>query len=255
MANRHQITAAEILPRAEYAKIRAEERRRMAALKRNRRVEIGPFVTFHFESHDTMRHQVQEMCWIENGGAEQIPEELAAYNPLVPQGAELVATFMIEIDDPVRRKRILGGLGGIEETAFLRLFDETVTAHPEADQDRTTEEGKASSVQFVHFPPYPGPDRPVPHPGRRGGARPRAPGITAIWRCCRRRCGRNWRATWTDAGPVSTIDAADQNAKNYSLEQAKRKPHIPGAAAQPAPRGPGFGPFTEPLHSRDGSAC
>ena len=152
MPNRHEITAADILPREDYAHIRLEERRRMAAVKRNRRVEVGPFVTFHFENWDTMRHQVQEMCWIENGGPEQIPEELAAYNPLVPKGAELVATFMIEIDDPDRRKRILGGLGGIEETPFIRMDGSTVTAQPETDQDRTTTQGKASSVQFVHFP-------------------------------------------------------------------------------------------------------
>jgi hypothetical protein len=152
MTGKHEITAADILPRAEYARIRPEERRRMAALKRNRRVKVGPHVTFYFENRDIMRHQIQEMCWIENGGAEQIPDELAAYNPLVPQGAELVATFMIEIDDPERRKRVLGRLGGIEETAFLRIFGETVQGVPESDQDRTTAEGKASSVQFVHFP-------------------------------------------------------------------------------------------------------
>lgn len=152
MANRHELTASDILPRAEYARIRNEERRRIAALKRNRRVEVGPFVTFYFESWDTMRHQVHEMCWIENGGPEQVPDELEAYNPLIPKGSELVATFMIEIDDPDRRKRVLGTLGGIEETVFIRLGEETITARPETDQDRTTAEGKASSVQFVHFP-------------------------------------------------------------------------------------------------------
>jgi len=152
MANRHEITAADILPRADYARIRAERRRRIAAIKRNRRVEVGPFVTFHFENYDTMLHQVHEMCWIENGGPEQVPDELAAYNPLVPKGSELVATFMIEIDDVERRKRLLARLGGIEETAFIRVFGETIQGVPETDQDRTTAEGKASSVQFVHFP-------------------------------------------------------------------------------------------------------
>lgn len=152
MANRHAITEADILPRAEYAKIRNEQRRRMTEVKRNRRIEVGPHVTFYFESFETMRHQVHEMCWIENGGPEQVPDELAAYNPLIPQGKELVATFMIEIDDPDRRRRILGRLGGIEETAFIRVFGETIHALPETDQDRTTAEGKASSVQFVHFP-------------------------------------------------------------------------------------------------------
>jgi len=152
MARRHELTAADILPRAEYAKIRTEERRRMTALKRHRRVEVGPFVTFYFENRETMRHQIHEMCWIENGGPDQVPDELAAYNPLIPQGSELVATFMIEIDDPERRKRILTRLGGIEEASFIRIFGETIHGLPETDQDRTTAEGKASSVQFVHFP-------------------------------------------------------------------------------------------------------
>ena len=151
MTNRHAITAADILPRADYAAVRAERRRAMAALKRNRRLEVGPHVTFYFESFETMRHQVQEMCWIENGGEAQVPDELAAYNPLVPQGSELVATFMIDIDDLERRKRVLERLCGIEETAFIRVFGETVQGRPETDQDRTTAEGKASSVQFVHF--------------------------------------------------------------------------------------------------------
>jgi hypothetical protein len=152
MMPKHELVAADILPVAEYAKQRTEHRRRVAALKRDRRIEVGPYVTFYFESYDTMWLQVQEMVYIEKGGAAQVPDELAAYNPLVPKGNELVATFMIEIDEPDRRQRILGTLGGIEETAFLRVAGETIKALAEADQDRTTAEGKASSVQFVHFP-------------------------------------------------------------------------------------------------------
>jgi hypothetical protein len=152
MANKHEITAADILPLAEYAKVRAETRRRMAERKKQRRVEVGPHVTFYFESYDTMWLQVQEMLHIEKGGAEQLADELAAYNPLVPNGSELVATFMIEIDDPERRKRILGRLGGIEETSFIQIGAEKIPGRCEADLDRTTAEGKASSVQFVHFP-------------------------------------------------------------------------------------------------------
>ncbi len=151
MANKHAIEATDILPMSEYAGARAEWRRRMTAIKRRRRIEVGPYVTFYFESWQTMWHQVHEMLFIEKGGDAQLPDELAAYNPLVPQGNELTATFMIEIDDPDRRKRILGGLGGIEDTAFLRFAGHEVKASPEADQDRTTAEGKASSVQFVHF--------------------------------------------------------------------------------------------------------
>jgi hypothetical protein len=152
MPSKHELTAAEILPWAEYAKARAEHRSRVSAIKRNRRVEVGPHVTFYFECFDTMWLQVQEMLHIEKGGAEQLKDELAAYNPLIPKGRELVATFMIEIDDPLRRARVLAGLGGIEETAFFQLGASKIPALPEADQDRTTAEGKASSVQFVHFP-------------------------------------------------------------------------------------------------------
>ena len=152
MPSKHELTAAEILPWAEYAKARAEHRSRVSAIKRNRRVEVGPHVTFYFESFDTMWLQVQEMLHIEKGGAEQLKDELAAYNPLIPKGRELVATFMIEIDDPLRRARVLAGLGGIEEPAFFQLGASKIPALPEADQDRTTAEGKASSVQFVHFP-------------------------------------------------------------------------------------------------------
>ena len=146
------ITEADILDPAEYARTRAGRRREASALKRRRRIEVGPYITFYFESYDTMWLQVHEMLHIERGGEAQIADELEAYNPLIPQGAELVATFMIEIDDEIRRKRVLGGLGGIEDTAFFRIGDWTIRGTPEADTDRTTAEGKASSVQFVHFP-------------------------------------------------------------------------------------------------------
>lgn len=152
MTKRHELTRADILPWAEYAKGRAEHRRRITAIKRNRRVEVGPYVTFYFESFDTMWLQVQEMLHIERGGEAQIPEEIAAYNPLIPKGRELVATFMIEIDDHLRRARVLAGLGGIEETAFIEVGGLRIAGKAETDQDRTTAEGKASSVQFVHFP-------------------------------------------------------------------------------------------------------
>jgi hypothetical protein len=152
MTSRHELTPADILPWAEYAKDRAEHRKRLTAIKRNRRVEVGPYVTFYFENFDTMWLQVQEMLHIEKGGEAQITDELAAYNPLIPKGNELVATFMIEIDDALRRARVLAQLGGVEETASIEVGGERVAGKAEQDQDRTTAEGKASSVQFVHFP-------------------------------------------------------------------------------------------------------
>ena len=152
MAPKHEITPADLIPIAEYAKDRKERRSAMSALKRNRRVEVGPFATFYFECYDTMWHQIHEMLYIEKGGEEQVPDELRAYNPLVPKGEELVATVMFEIDDPKRRAQVLARLGGVEETATITFAGETVKGVPEADIDRTTAAGKASSVQFIHFP-------------------------------------------------------------------------------------------------------
>ncbi|MFI4987339.1 MAG: DUF3501 family protein [Alphaproteobacteria bacterium] len=156
MAAKRELVAADLMPMAEYAKVRRAERLRIVELKRRRRVEVGPFATFNFECYDTMRQQVHEMLFVEKGGAEQVPGELAAYNPLVPKGTELVATLMIEIDEPARREQVLARLGGFEETASLRIAGEVVKGVAEADQERTTEEGKASSVQFVHFRLTPG---------------------------------------------------------------------------------------------------
>ena len=147
-----KIIESDILPLAEYTKVRAERRRAVTQVKKTRRLEVGPFATFYFESFDTMLHQVQEMLFIEKGGAEQIPDELAAYNPLIPNGQELTATIMFEIDEPVRRARVLSTLGGIEHTIYLRVGGETIKGVAEDDQDRTNAEGKASSVHFVHFP-------------------------------------------------------------------------------------------------------
>jgi hypothetical protein len=146
-----EIRREDILPMADYARIRRQKRREIAALKKDRRVEVGPFATFYFESYDTMWLQIHEMLAIERGGEEQIPDELHAYNPLVPKGRELVATVMFEIDDPVRRKAVLGRLGGVEETMTITVEGAKIRARPEQDVDRTTAAGKASSVQFVHF--------------------------------------------------------------------------------------------------------
>lgn len=146
-----EITRADILDMAEYAKVRAEKRRALVDIKRNRRVPLGPHVTFYFENYETMWQQIHEMLFIERGGEAQIPDELEAYNPLIPNGRELVATLMFEIDNPVIRKNVLSKLGGVEETVFLRFAGQEIVATSEEDVDRTTADGKASSVQFLHF--------------------------------------------------------------------------------------------------------
>jgi Protein of unknown function (DUF3501) len=98
-----------------------------------------------------MRQQVQEMLYIEKGGDAQLEDELEAYNPLIPQGSELVATVMFEIDDPVRRGTVLARLGGIETRAFIDVDGHRVRGDPDPTRENTSPEGKASAVQFLKF--------------------------------------------------------------------------------------------------------
>jgi hypothetical protein len=148
---KHAITADDVMALDDYLAVQRERRTTMAAVKRQRRLAVGPDMTFHFENTATLLHQVHEMLAIEKGGAAQLEDELRAYNPLVPQGRELVATVMVEIGDEARRRATLARLGGFEETLSLSFAGHTVSAQAEEDVDRTTAEGKASSVQFVHF--------------------------------------------------------------------------------------------------------
>src|ERR1700739_1254152 len=89
---KRRLTREDILSLDEYTAVRRDRRREITEIKRQRRVEGGPFATFYFESFTTMWQQVQEMLYIEKGGEAQIEDELEAYNPLIPQGKELVAT-------------------------------------------------------------------------------------------------------------------------------------------------------------------
>ena len=152
MTEQTQITRADIMPPADFAAIRAAKQAEIVALKRHRRLEVGPFATCYFESYDTMWWQIHEMLHIEKGGEAQIDDELAAYNPLIPKGRELVCTVMFEINDEDRRQAFLARAGGVEETVFMRVMGEQIDGVPEADLDRTNADGKASSVQFIHFP-------------------------------------------------------------------------------------------------------
>ncbi len=147
----HRITQADILPTAEYAAQRDALRAASIARKKNRRIEVGPYATFYFESYESMWLQVHEMLRIEKGGAEQVAGELEVYNPLIPQGRELIATLMLEIDDPVRRERVLRTLAGIEEAIFLDLAGTRIRATPTSYEDRTTPDGKTSSIHWVRF--------------------------------------------------------------------------------------------------------
>ena len=148
---KREILREDIMPLDVYIGKRRELRKNIVDFKKNRRIALGPYATFYFESFETMLAQVQEMLYIEKGGDEQLQDELSAYNPLIPNGKELTATLMFEIDNPISRAAFLGKVGGIEETVYMKVNDEIIKAVPEEDVDRTSTEGKASSVQFIHF--------------------------------------------------------------------------------------------------------
>ena len=148
---KREIQKDDIMPLDVYIKNRKELRKNIVNFKKDRRIALGPYATFYFESYETMLAQVQEMLYIEKGGDEQLKDELIAYNPLIPNGKELTATLMFEIDNPVLRAAFLGKVGGIEEKVFIKIDGEIIKAIPEEDVDRTSSEGKASSVQFIHF--------------------------------------------------------------------------------------------------------
>ena len=145
------ISKEDIIPLDIYTSKRKELRKKIVEFKKDRRIPLGPYATFYFESFETMLAQVQEMLYIEKGGDEQLKDELIAYNPLVPNGKELTATLMFEIDNPISRAAFLGKVGGIEDKVYMKVDGDKVKAVPEEDVDRTSAEGKASSVQFIHF--------------------------------------------------------------------------------------------------------
>lgn len=148
---KREITRADILPISVYELQRKERRKTMASMKAKRRIEVGPFATFYFENYDTMLHQVHEMLAIEKGGDEQVESELEAYNPLIPNGRELIATLMFEIDDPARRARELARLGGVELQIYVAVGGQRIHARQIGDAERTRADGKTSSVHFLRF--------------------------------------------------------------------------------------------------------
>ena len=146
-----QVEKEDLMSADIYAERRKQIRKNLVEFKKNRRIALGPYATFYFESFETMVAQIQEMLHIEKGGDEQLKDELTAYNPLVPNGKEFTATLMFEIDNPISRGAFLGKVGGIEKKIFMKIDNEVVKSAPEEDVDRTSAEGKASSVQFIHF--------------------------------------------------------------------------------------------------------
>ena len=146
-----EVTKTDLMSLEEYSTKRTNFRKNILQIKKNRRVPVGPYATFYFENYETMLAQIQEMLYIEKGGDEQLKDELAAYNPLVPKGKEFVATLLFEIDNPVSRSDFLSKIGGIEKKIFIKIKNEKINATAEQDTERTSDEGKASSVHFLHF--------------------------------------------------------------------------------------------------------
>jgi Protein of unknown function (DUF3501) len=136
----------------QYELIRADKKQEALARKALTRIAVGPNATVLFENWDSMWLQIQEMLRIEKGGAEQLVDELAAYDPMVPKGSELTCTLLFEVADPVRRDAFLRTIGGIENHVAIQLGEHLIRARPEGDIERTREsDGKASAVHFLHF--------------------------------------------------------------------------------------------------------
>ena len=151
-ADKRRIEPADIMPTREYAVLRKELRQARIANKAARRLQVGPYATVLFESYASMLAQVQEMLYIEKGGDEQLIEEMAAYNPMIPQGGELTATMLLEIEDGEMRGRVLATLGRIEDHVAIRIGAERIVGVPDEEEERTNAAGKTSAVHFFHFP-------------------------------------------------------------------------------------------------------
>ena len=150
--DRHTITADDIMPLEQYELIRADKKQEALLRKQLTRISVGPHATGIFESWDSMWLQIQEMLRIEKGGAAQLADEIAAYNPMVPKGNELTMTLFFEVPDPVRRDIFLRRIGGVENHIAVHVGPQVIRARAEGDLERTREsDGKTSAVHFLHF--------------------------------------------------------------------------------------------------------
>jgi hypothetical protein len=147
-----KLTRSDLYSLEQYAEARPEFRARVIAHKKNRRIPLGDIAALYFEDRLTMQYQIQEMLRIERiFEAAGIQEELDAYNPLIPDGGNLKATFMVEVADEAERRKLLANLKGIEDEVWLRVdgFDPVFAV---ADEDLERENAdKTSSVHFMRF--------------------------------------------------------------------------------------------------------
>jgi hypothetical protein len=146
------ITADDIMATDQYELIRKDKKAEAIERKKLSRLSVGPNAVILFENWDSMWLQIQEMLRIEKGGPEQLADELAAYDPMVPKGAELTATVLFEVADPVQRDKFLRNIGNVEDHISIQVAGHVIKARPEGDVERTRErDGKASAVHFFHF--------------------------------------------------------------------------------------------------------
>ena len=147
-----KLTRENLYSLEKYAEVRSDFRRKVMEHKRNRQLPLGTNATLYFEDTLTMQYQVQEMLRIERiFEAEGIREELDAYNPLIPDGSNWKATFMVEFPDVEERKVMLTKLVGIEDSVWLQVGD-LEKIRPIADEDlERDDETKTSSVHFLRF--------------------------------------------------------------------------------------------------------
>ena len=147
-----KLTREKLYPLEKYAEMRNDFRARVIVHKKNRQVQIGAHASLYFEDFLTMQYQVQEMLRAEKiFEAAGIDEELAAYNPLIPDGSNWKATFMLEYDDENKRRIALAKMKGIEDKVWVRIagFDQ-VWAIADEDMERDNAE-KTSAVHFLRF--------------------------------------------------------------------------------------------------------
>jgi Protein of unknown function (DUF3501) len=146
-----RLTRSDLMSLEQYAEDRATFREQVLAHKQRRAVPVGPDATLYFEDRLTIQYQIQEMLRIEKiFESEGIQDELDAYNPLVPDGDNLKATFMLEIPDADERRVRLAELIGIEGRVWLQVRDERVFAIADEDLDRSDGD-KTSAVHFMRF--------------------------------------------------------------------------------------------------------
>ena len=148
-----KLTRSDLWSLEEYASRRQTFRAEVIAHKKLRNIALGPHATLYFEDRLTMRYQIQEMLRVERiFEATEIEEELESHNPLIPDGSNWKATFMIEYGDVEERKVALATMGGIEQTVWVRVGEsgEKIFAITNEDMERTRDE-KAAAVHFMRF--------------------------------------------------------------------------------------------------------